>query len=549
MISCRCRPNQVAKASAALLVLLLVTGCASLRSTSSNRVAQRIAQADEAYQHLDADHVPAYNKAVESLAREIDGEIPEQLRGELSLAGVKLEREKIALPLARCHVAPRSSWPNESRSIGAPMLLDYDTTNSPLYPRDGLIIPATAVYRRVGDTPHFCLLTGKYSIELKGSSYPLKIDNVAPITTMARRGRHVAQSGFRNMLHPEAMRERPGIYLTEPYDPNKITLLLVPGLQSTPFAFVDLMKAIRLDPEVSKRVQVWTFLYATGTPVLFNALELRQQLEETVRSVDPHHRDFATRHIVVVGHSMGGLMAHTLVSSSGEKLWNALFVVPPHDLKGDKATIRRLTEALHFQRNPRVVRVIFAASPHHGSKLAESWLGHFAASLIHLPSDLQSDIVNVVSANPNAATPMAKAFHRELNISSVRTLSPRDPALQALAALPVKVPFHSIIGQHNAAPIEESSDGVVPYSSAHLDRATSELVVRSGHGVCENPDAQREVVRILRLELQYRSSVTKMMNRPLQPCSHVMLRHETESFTATEGHGNMSTWTTQSLPH
>lgn len=303
------------------------------------------------------------------------------------------------------------------------------------------------------------------------------------------------------MLHPEAMRERTGIYLTEPYDPNKITLLLVPGLQSTPFAFVDLMKAVRRDPQLSKRVQVWTFLYATGTPLLFNALELRQQLDETVHRLDPHDRDFATRHIVVVGHSMGGLMAHTLVSSSGEKLWNALFVVPPNRLKGDNATMRRLAKALHFHCNTRVVRVIFAASPHRGSKLAESWVGHFAASLIHLPTDLQSDIVNVVSANPDAATPMAKAFHRELNISSVRTLSPRDPALQALAALPVRVPFHSIIGQHNAAPIEESSDGVVPYSSAHLDRATSELVVRSGHSVCENPNAQREVVRILRLEL------------------------------------------------
>src|SRR5215469_9475698 len=126
----------------------------------------------------------------------------------------------------------------------------------------------------------------------------------------------VAQAGFQNMLHPGAMRERMGIYLTEPYDPNKITLLLVPGLQSTPFAFVDLMKAMRLDPVVGKRVQVWTFLYATGTPVLFNALELRQELEKTVRIVDPHNRDFATRHIVVVGHSMGGLMAHTLVSTS-----------------------------------------------------------------------------------------------------------------------------------------------------------------------------------------------------------------------------------------
>jgi hypothetical protein len=67
----------------------------------------------------------------------------------------------------------------------------------------------------------------------------------------------------------------------------------------------------------------------------------------------------------------------------------------------------------------------------------------------------------------------------------------------------------SIVGQHNAGPIETSSDGVVPYASAHLDGAASELVVRSGHGVCENPDAQREVIRILRLELHPRSTLTQ----------------------------------------
>ncbi len=304
------------------------------------------------------------------------------------------------------------------------------------------------------------------------------------------------------------MPEGPRIFLTEPYDPNKITVLMIPGLQSTPFAFVDLMKAMRLDPEVSKRVQVWTFLYATGTPVLFNALELREELEKTVRALDPHDHDFATRHIVVLGHSMGGLIAHTLVSSSGEKLWNALFVVPPERLKGDKAIIRRVTDGLHFHHNPRVVAAIFAATPHRGSQLAESWIGHFAASLIRLPSDLQSDIVNVVSENPDAATPTAKAFHREMNFSSVRTLSPRDPVLQALVDLPIEVPFHSIIGQHNPGPVETGSDGVVVYSSAHLAGAASELVVRSGHGVCENPEAQREVIRILRLELRDRSLLT-----------------------------------------
>jgi hypothetical protein len=198
---------------------------------------------------------------------------------------------------------------------------------------------------------------------------------------------------------------------------------------------------------------------------------------------------------------MGGLSAHTLVSSSGEKLWNSLFVVSPQRLRGDRKVISRFADGLHFRRNPRIVRVIFAATPHRGSNLAESWIGHLAASLIHLPTSLQTDIVGVVSANQDAATPDAKAFDREMNFSSVHTLSPRDPALHALVDLPIEVPFHSIIGQNRPGAVETSSDGVVPYPSSHLDGASSEMVVRSGHSACENPDAQREVIRILRLEL------------------------------------------------
>jgi pimeloyl-ACP methyl ester carboxylesterase len=549
MRCCNRRVKRFAKTSAGFLALVFFGGCASLTSTSSDRLDQQVARANAVYRSLDPNHVSAYNEAVKSIARRMDDTTPGQLRSQFDSVGVKLDQPNIKLPLAGYYVAPRSRTSDESGGVGVPMLLDYDTSNAPLYPRDGLIIPATAVYRPAAGKPQVSLLTGKSSIDLNGSTYPLNIDNVAPVTVMTRRGRHVARAGFRNMLHPGAMQEGPGIYLTEPYDPNKITVLMVPGLQSTPLAFVSLLKAMRLDPEVSKHFQFWTFLYATGTPVLFNALELRDALEKTVRAVDPHDHDFATRHIVVLGHSMGGLIAHTLVSSSGEKLWKALFVVPPERLRGDKATIRRLVGALHFRRNPRVVGAIFAATPHRGSKLAESWIGQLGASLIRLPSDLQSDIVNVTSQNPEAATPTAKAFHREMNFSSVRTLSPRDPALQALADLPIGVPFHSIIGQRNAGPIETSSDGVVPYSSVHLDGAASELVVRSGHGVCENPDAQREVIRILRLELHNRSRLAKRISRRLEPCSPAMPRRETKSFITAQRHPKLFAWTPQSLPH
>jgi triacylglycerol esterase/lipase EstA (alpha/beta hydrolase family) len=491
---------RLAKTNASLLSLVFLTGCASLRSTSSNRLDQQIAQADAAYRTLHADHVTDYNNAVAAIAREIDGKTPAELRSSLDPFQVKVDEPKIQLPLARFRLASRSRVPNELADVGVPMLLDYDTRRAPLYPRDGLICSATAVYRRVNGERHLSLIRSK-TIELNGSTFALNRDDAAPIAAMSSRGRSVARSGFRNMLRPASMRERTGIFLTEPYDPNKAIVLLVPGLQSTPFAFTDLMKAMHRDSEVSAHFQVWTFMYGTGTPVLFNALQLRQELEKTIRNLDPGDHDFATRHIVVLGHSMGGLSAHTLVSSSGEQLWNSLFVVPPQRLRGDSKVIQRFADGLHFRRNPRVVRAIFVATPHRGSNLAESWIGHLAASLIHLPTSLQTDIVGVVSANRDAATPSATAFDREMNFSSVHTLSPRDPALHALVDLPIEVPFHSIIGQNHAGAVETSSDGVVPYGSSHLEGASSEIVIRSGHGVCEKPEAQREVIRILHLEL------------------------------------------------
>ena len=490
----------LAKNNACLIALLFFAGCASLRSTSSDRLDRQIARADAAYRTLEANHVTEYNNAVASIAREFDGETPNELRNKLDSIHAKLDQPRIELSLVRYHVAPRAELTN--KSVGVAVLLDYDTSRAPLYPRDGLTCSATAIYRRENGEAHLSLISGKTRVTLNGSTFTLDRDDAAPIEVMSRRGRHVARSGFRNMLRPASMLERSGIFLTEPYDPNKAIVLIVPGLQSTPFAFTDLMKAMRRDPEVSAHFQVWTFLYGTGTPVLFNALRLRQEFEKTIHEIDPHNHDFATRHIVVVGHSMGGIMAHTLVSSSGERLWNALFTVPANRLRGDKEMIREWDDALHFQRNPRIVRAIFAATPHRGSNLAESWIGHIGQSLIHLPSALQTNIVTVVSANQDMATPAAKAFDKGMNFSSVRTLSPNDPALRAIAPLSIGVPFHTIVGQHNSGPIKTSSDGVVPYASSHLDGAASELVVHSGHGVCENPDAQREVIKILRLELQ-----------------------------------------------
>ena len=53
----------------------------------------------------------------------------------------------------------------------------------------------------------------------------------------------------------------------------------------------------------------------------------------------------------------------------------------------------------------------------------------------------------------------------------------------------------------NQGDTPNSSDGVVPYWSSHLPGAQSELIVHSDHGAQYNPQAIREVERILKENL------------------------------------------------
>jgi hypothetical protein len=75
--------------------------------------------------------------------------------------------------------------------------------------------------------------------------------------------------------------------------------------------------------------------------------------------------------------------------------------------------------------------------------------------------------------------------------------------IQVLAGIAVdrRVPFHSIIGDRGLGDGEQGSDGVVPYKSAHLEGAESELIVPSDHAATAHPFTVLEVKRILKLHL------------------------------------------------
>lgn len=78
-------------------------------------------------------------------------------------------------------------------------------------------------------------------------------------------------------------------------------------------------------------------------------------------------------------------------------------------------------------------------------------------------------------------------------------MSPNHPFIRRLADIPIVpgVQYHSIIAVKGEGDPKEGNDSVVEYSSAHLEGAASEYIVRSSHSVQSNPLAIEEVRRIL----------------------------------------------------
>jgi triacylglycerol esterase/lipase EstA (alpha/beta hydrolase family) len=213
-----------------------------------------------------------------------------------------------------------------------------------------------------------------------------------------------------------------------------------------------LVNDLSADPVLHARYQIWLYHYPTGTPVLQNAAVLRRILKQTLREIDPQGTDFAANQLVVLGHSMGGIMTHTLLSDSGYKLWDSVISVRPEMFSCDSKT-RSVVDAIFlFEREKRVRRAILIAVPHRGSPIADNWIGNLGQSLYRADREVQEAFRSFVEDHLDQMNPYLVRLVKEGKLSSTRTLSANTPALIALAAIPPAVPFHTIIGQKHPGP-------------------------------------------------------------------------------------------------
>lgn len=332
------------------------------------------------------------------------------------------------------------------------------------------------------------------SIEVAGAQVPLESDLTTPLGYFLSQAK-LERLELKGVLRPEKVQSESGLQFLEPYEQGKIPVVLIHGFWSSPLFAMPMFNDLRGDPELRKSFQFWFFSYPTGTPMLHSAQLLRRSLRDARRQLDPQGSDAALDNIVLVGHSMGGLLAKTMTQDSGTHLWDLVSKMPLDRLKVSDATRAMLGDVFFFERVASVRRVVFIATPHRGSAVSTRPIARLASTLITMPTTLVELQRTVVAGDPQAFKPM-----RTQSIpTSIDNLSPDSPIIRALDELPIPsdVPHHSIIGDIGTRP-NERTDGIVEYASAHLDSAASELIIPAGHRTCHShPLAVLEVRRIL----------------------------------------------------
>jgi pimeloyl-ACP methyl ester carboxylesterase len=363
-------------------------------------------------------------------------------------------------------------------------------------PPKGIAAPVTATLDFHGNAATLALRrpAKQPTASVEGKVLPLEANFSAPISYYQPPGNPLF-IGLMGALRAAHYEKKTGLYFLQPYDPERIPLVFVHGLISTPFDWVKTINGLQIDPEIRKHYQFWVFAYPTGNPVLYSALRLREELARADKAY-PNHKDY-----VLVGHSMGGLLSQAQVTNMTRADWEKTLGAPAMEIFATLQPTDLVTRATTFKANPRIKRVVFICTPHLGSKMASGGIGELGIKLISLPVDLQTTLKSEIPEET-----LRKINNGRLP-NSVSNLKPNAPYLAVLKKESIQAPYHSIIGNRGKpGPLADSSDGVVPYWSSHLDGAKSECIVPGPHGSCQLPQTIAELDRILRLHLGLKSA-------------------------------------------
>lgn len=343
------------------------------------------------------------------------------------------------------------------------------------------------------------------TVSFDGHTYPLAADFTAPLA-LALADLKPRAKELEGMFMPAEFETKIRLARLQPYDPNKIPVLCVHGLGDSQATWAPLIQTLRGDPVIRKNYQFWFFSYPTGYPYPLTAAALRKRMD-AIGAYYPGHKK-----IVVIGHSMGGMISRALITDSGMRLWNAIYDKPPSRMPISAETRKVMSESLIFKHRTDVSRVIFMSPSHRGAEMATGFWGRLGSKIIGDPKNVIQDETKVLAL----AKPYATGERPTRVPNSIDMLNPKNRFVTTLAKIPLTpgIPYHTIIGDrgkggslsHEPAAGTDgppvSTDGIVPYWSSHLDGAKSELIIPSHHWTNQHPLGIAEVDRILHAHLK-----------------------------------------------
>lgn len=391
--------------------------------------------------------------------------------------------------------------------VGIPVVMKQNyraakASTKKLFPLNGRHLPATAVI----DTDREGRLVLRFhhtrNVEdavVAGHVRPLAYDLSTPLQrSMGGKSQEIALQG---LINSDRYLDDTGIYLPDVYDPAKIPVVFVHGLKSDPHIWQNAMNEVLRDPVLRKKYQCWYFLYPTGLPVYASAAKLRRMLYIARDHYDPQHRNPQMNRMVLVGHSMGGLLSRMQTIDSKDEIYNAFFTRPLDELALKPLTKSLIEDSMVFERVPFVKRTVYVAAPHQGSSVAQVPVVRAFGMLVNPTNNLDAVTMDIRMHAHDDLHPELRKFHN-MGCRSVQTLSPQHPILKSIQKRPMQVPCHSIIARaQKNRELRETSDGVVAYWSSHVHQAQSELVVNGTHSCTRLPEVSAEILRILRLHL------------------------------------------------
>lgn len=397
------------------------------------------------------------------------------------------------------------------------------------YP-DGLSFPVTALLRVVPSQPgqqtckhrHHCVLElhdplANSDINLANRLVPLQTDLSAALAYFLDnpdfREKNKATVG---LINPQKTEKYRGIVMLEPFDPHRIPVLMVHGLWSSPITWMPMFNDLRSFPDLRKNYQFWFYHYPTGQPFWLSATQLREDLDQLRQSLDPDRQYEALNQMVLVGHSMGGLVSRMQTIESREDFWKLLSDKPFEQVQGTPEDVQLLRSAAFFKPTREVRRVVTIGTPHRGSEYSNDVTRWVSRQFIRLPARMVATSQKLITLNPN----LFQNTELLTSSNSVDSLSPDSPVFPVMLRAP-RAPwttYHNIIGMVPTgrwpSSQQTTGDGVVQYESAHIDDVDSEITVPANHQeIHRNPRTILEVRRILQLHLESVQSEYRVAER------------------------------------